>query len=164
MDYIYNGEVQIFQDDLDRFLSIAQRLKLEGLLTDPNADLEEKENIEGNQPMKVKENHIREEVAKHETIKPHPFEKHDKIIAKVSTDINPNNISEVDEQIEQNIVRNLDGTYTCKICGKNSGKKITNLKNHIETHLEGLTFNCPMCEKTFRSRNLLAIHKSRFHK
>ena len=28
MDYIYNGEVQIFQDDLDRFLSIAQKLKL----------------------------------------------------------------------------------------------------------------------------------------
>ena len=32
MDYIYNGEVQIFQEYLDRFLSIAQRLKLEGLI------------------------------------------------------------------------------------------------------------------------------------
>ena len=29
---MYNGEVQIFQQNLDRFLSIAQRLKLEGLL------------------------------------------------------------------------------------------------------------------------------------
>merc|ERR1712126_268988 len=32
MDYIYNGEVQIFQEDLDRFLIVAQRLKLEGLM------------------------------------------------------------------------------------------------------------------------------------
>ena len=32
LDYMYNGEVHIFQEDLDRFLSIAQRLKLEGLL------------------------------------------------------------------------------------------------------------------------------------
>ena len=32
LDYIYNGEVQIYQDDLDRFLTIAQKLKLEGLL------------------------------------------------------------------------------------------------------------------------------------
>merc|ERR1712133_329831 len=32
MDYIYNGEVQIFQDNLDRFLAVAQRLKLEGLI------------------------------------------------------------------------------------------------------------------------------------
>ena len=32
MDYIYNGEVQIFQENLDRFLNVAQRLKLEGLM------------------------------------------------------------------------------------------------------------------------------------
>ena len=32
MDYIYNGELQIFQEDLDRFLNVAQRLKIEGLL------------------------------------------------------------------------------------------------------------------------------------
>ena len=31
LDYIYNGELQIFQDDLDRFLLIAERLKLDGL-------------------------------------------------------------------------------------------------------------------------------------
>jgi len=34
LDYIYNGEVQIYQDDLERFLNIAQRLKLQGLLSD----------------------------------------------------------------------------------------------------------------------------------
>ena len=27
MDYIYNGELQIFQEDLDRFLNVAQRLR-----------------------------------------------------------------------------------------------------------------------------------------
>ena len=32
MDYIYNGELHLFQEDLDRFLSLAQRFKLEGLL------------------------------------------------------------------------------------------------------------------------------------
>ena len=32
MDYIYIGEVQIFQENQDRFLNIAQRLKLEGLM------------------------------------------------------------------------------------------------------------------------------------
>ena len=32
LDYIYNGEVNINRDDIDRFLNIAQRLKLEGLM------------------------------------------------------------------------------------------------------------------------------------
>merc|ERR1712112_338379 len=31
LDYIYNGQVEIYQDNLDRFLVVAQRLKLEGL-------------------------------------------------------------------------------------------------------------------------------------
>ena len=30
---MYNGEVQVFQDELDRFLSIAERFKLQGLIT-----------------------------------------------------------------------------------------------------------------------------------
>ena len=33
IDYIYKGELQIYQEDLDRFLKIAQRLQLEGLLS-----------------------------------------------------------------------------------------------------------------------------------
>ena len=36
LDYIYNGQVEIHQDDLDRFLMIAQRFKLEGLIGEQN--------------------------------------------------------------------------------------------------------------------------------
>ena len=32
LDYMYNGEVKIYQEELDRFLTVAQRFKLEGLL------------------------------------------------------------------------------------------------------------------------------------
>ena len=31
LDYIYNGEIQIFQDDLNSFLATAKRFQLEGL-------------------------------------------------------------------------------------------------------------------------------------
>ena len=40
LDYIYNGEIQIYQEHLDRFLAVAQRFKLEGLLGG-NVDEEE---------------------------------------------------------------------------------------------------------------------------
>ena len=43
MDYIYNGELQIFQEDLDRFLNVAQRLKIEGLLAGSEDDQAEEE-------------------------------------------------------------------------------------------------------------------------
>ena len=158
MDYIYNGELQIFQEDLDRFLNVAQRFKLEGLITAPEADQEEEENVEETEHFNNKETNVK---APYST-KTKP-EAHERMIQKVTPDINPANISEVDEQIEQSMIKNLDGTYSCQICGKNSGRDKSKSRNHIETHLEGLSFNCPMCEKSFRSRNTLASHKSRDH-
>ena len=32
LDYIYNGELQIYQENLERFLEIAARFQLEGLI------------------------------------------------------------------------------------------------------------------------------------
>ena len=32
MDYIYEGEVNIYQNDLDAFLDVAQKLKIQGLV------------------------------------------------------------------------------------------------------------------------------------
>ena len=163
MDYIYNGEVQIFQEDLDRFLNVAQRLKLEGLLSKPNAvqEASDKEAELPNNVEKFQRDLKIENITERRSSEPH----HERVIAKVNTDtdINPNNISEVvNEQIGQNVVKNSDGTYSCHFCGKNSGKQLSHIKNHIETHIDGLSFNCPMCEKTFRSRPL-AMHKHRNH-
>ena len=40
LDYIYHGEVSIFQEQLDSFLEIAQKLEVEGLFGE---DIEDKE-------------------------------------------------------------------------------------------------------------------------
>ena len=34
LDYMYQGEVQIFQEQLEDFLSVAQKLKIDGLISD----------------------------------------------------------------------------------------------------------------------------------
>ena len=50
MDYIYEGEVQLFQDDLDGFLNIAKRLRIEGMLGETlheDGNSEEKVSTEG---------------------------------------------------------------------------------------------------------------------
>ena len=47
IEYIYLGEVEIFQEDLDRFLHVAQRLNLDGLMT-PQSN-EDDTNITSNQ-------------------------------------------------------------------------------------------------------------------
>jgi len=45
MDYIYNGEVQIYHENLVRFLAVAQRLKLKGLIGKEDDKEEERESV-----------------------------------------------------------------------------------------------------------------------
>ena len=76
---------------------------------------------------------------------------------------------EIDEKILEYMESCLDGSYKCKVCGKISGKSLKqnqkqNLKNHIETYMEGLSYACPICNKSFRSRNSLSNHRSVYHK
>ena len=74
------------------------------------------------------------------------------------------NTEEIDQKIEEYLVRAEDGTYSCSVCGKTGDKYKKNMRNHVETHMEGLSFPCQSCDKTFRSRNSLNVHKSQFHR
>ena len=164
MDYIYTGEVQIFQEDLDSFLKVSRRLKIEGLQTGPEDDTDEEVKFKKIKSNQSENADIRDDPPFEKNKNNPTFNQAERILANVVTNINSENILEVDEQIEQNIVRKSDGTYSCNICGKNAGKKLSNMKNHIETHLEGLSFSCALCEKTYKSRNSFAHHRLKMHK
>ena len=65
--------------------------------------------------------------------------------------------------VNQHLEKDEAGMWKCKLCGKTANTR-QHLKNHIETHLDGLSFPCELCGKTFRSRNALFIHNTRYHK
>ena len=73
-------------------------------------------------------------------------------------------LDKLDERINKEIERDTDGNFKCKICGKISSGKGTrvNMKNHIETHFEGLAFPCSLCPAVLRSRASFAMHKSKW--
>ena len=60
--------------------------------------------------------------------------------------------NDVDEQINQSMEVCPDGSYRCTVCGKtiNSRNRKQDMKKHIETHIEGLSYECELCQKTFR--------------
>ena len=93
--------------------------------------------------------------------------------AKLIVYENGHNISEEDhkQRLLENVQVNSDGTSTCKICGKIFGgghlppsHAKYNAKEHVETHIDGLIYNCSLCDKTFRSKNSLSCHRSTIHK
>ena len=153
MDYIYQGECQVYQDHLDSFLEVAQKLKIEGLVNgaEDTGKLNVKEN-EGNSEIVEypnEDSYFEEKVIKPRQQTQHQQPRSEKIMI-------------MSEEHEDHLGKE-DGVYYCKVCDYQSRKK-TNVTMHIETHLDGLSYSCPLCEKTFRSRNSLNNHKSVYHR
>ena len=148
LDYIYLGEVQIYQHELDRFLGIAERLKLEGLIGGEHHDeqdiqqteniLEEKINaaekdyyVSQNDFQRTKDNCITE--------KP--------VISFHSEDFQ--SIEELDQKAKASFTKVAPGYFSCNYCDK-TFKHPTHAKEHVEIHLEGLSFPCSFCDKILR--------------
>ena len=159
LDYIYQGEVQIHQQDLDRFLKIAQRLKLEGL-TGGEQQEEEKEENYFEEDFKLAENDSLQNKNKNETNIRNIRMAEKPVITFQSSDIH--SFEELDQKVEESYSKDATGNYACLHCTKSS-KKISNIKEHVETHFDGLFFLCSFCDKTLRSRNALRKHKERNH-
>jgi len=73
-------------------------------------------------------------------------------------------IAEINKKINELLRKNEEGFYCCTLCGKVSDRTQSHMKNHIETHLEGISFPCNFCGKQFRSRNILSVHKNKNHR
>ena len=67
---------------------------------------------------------------------------------------NPNlvishNVDEINEKCEEMIYRDR-GLLHCRVCGKTGSVKATNMRKHVEIHMEGLSYKCSKCDKTYR--------------
>ena len=171
LDYIYKGEVNIFQEQLDSFLESAQKLEIEGLLGD---NQEYQENFNNEQSLSPK---LEEEP----NIFPHHQPSEKKSLARISdyenspitrrqprenAVINVESLTpeEIDTKMRELYEKTDDG-WKCLACDHISkGKGSSNIRWHVEIHMDGLCFTCNLCDKEFRSRNSLNRHKNYTHK
>ena len=72
-------------------------------------------------------------------------------------------ILEVEENILKNIGKREDGMYYCLYCEKENWHR-GHMKNHVESHMEGLSYSCEKCGKIFGSRNSIQSHNSQVHR
>ena len=158
LDYMYQGELDIYQNHLDAFLDTAQKLKISGLLANDSSfknenkvmeDFSSEETLDDQEPLAES---LNEESSPYLNsrldfqVKSHP-------IAKFS--LATNDKSDINSKVEEILTQN-DRLLTCSVCGK-TGTDKGNMKRHAETHIDGMTYPCELCGKTFRSSN--AFHK-----
>ena len=182
VDFLYRGTADVFQENLDDFLSIAEEFELKGLMGE-NVEAKEREKTS----LTSKEKQRTQMNTKHFTEKPGQFqgssrdpvkslfeedgpffESDDQSVALANFETR--DLQELDEKVKsmmeksQNKLRNrAERASVCKICGK-EGQWVA-IRDHIEAnHLEGISLPCNICGNILRSRSGLKKHKAKNHK
>ena len=187
LDFLYFGEANVYQEELDSFLAIAEEIKLKGLTgqTSNNDVLGEQKKSNTNADLSEPATDTKREESIAETTTRRP-----KDITSNSTAFNKNSslavaipnqygtfLQELDEKVKSMMEKGhkmipngkqANGTpkqklsVICKVCGKEGVHSL--IRTRIEaTHLNDISVPCDRCEKTFSSRNSWYDHKRKYH-
>ena len=175
LDFMYFGSVKLPQESWDSYLNVAQSLKLHGLLPENQTincnQLQglqtENQNIDFNLEPKIEVIQKNEDNVNDQEISSYgtdvPTTPQSGIIKKekVVKELDPE-FQELKQMSADHFEMNKDGKFECNFCGKTTKLKMT-MQYHIETHLDGLSYECPMCGRHFRSKNSQRVHISMKH-
>ena len=164
--FFYRGEANIFQENLDSFLAIAEELQLKGLMGKTDEKVEDDKEDEKFLPSTFLPANVN--IPNTAVQRQAPTRNIHNLGENRTLAIPGNNsgdFEELDEKLKsmmeksQNKIANgLQLAHRCKVCGKESMG--ANIKDHIEAnHLEGIIIPCNLCDKTFRSRAGFRQHK-----
>ena len=169
LDFLYHGEANVDQENLESFVAIAEDLELKGFTG--KADCKEdaqKELLEF--PAAKKELH-KENTRAAEAALSVGF---DSRLESTPPDSQvwtlPGEHSlymqKLDEKVNSMMAKSIEKSnpgmpvYICNACGKEG--QHTQVSDHIEVeHLEGVSIPCNFCGKFFRSRHSKAVHITR---
>ena len=178
MDFLYYGEANVLQENLESFLALAEEFKLKGLSGSSQSDEEPHQS----KPHKSYRMPTERELEQHRIsnfeapVKEKHFEGKyfeertpDKTVALKNTGVSVE-LQDLDDQIKSmitktNISAGLGKGFlaTCNVCGQQ--KPFMHMPQHIEAnHITGISHSCDLCGKTSRSRNALKVHKIAYHK
>ena len=163
VDFLYHGEANISQDNLESFLAIAEELQLKGLRSQEKAE----EPSEGKyktefapadpKPEKMKRD------AKNSLALPNLLSGDLKELEDQVQSMMEKGTNLVSSGKDKNGKETFRTAFVCKVCKKEG--QMVNIVNHIEAnHLEGISLPCSFCENISRSRQASRLHMKTYHK
>ena len=168
LEYIYHGEVNLYQGHLDSFLESARNLEIEGLIGQEST-VQDQESLYENE--EEQEEHIVFHTADEKHIV--GMDDKNKLITRrqsarpttcdvAKIDMTSFTSDEAEEKIKE-LYERVDGEWRCLTCDYTTTNGSGNVKRHVETHIIGLSYSCNLCHKEFRLKNSLNFHKYNVH-
>ena len=164
VDFLYFGETSVLQENLNRFLSLAQELQLKGLSGKGEAE-EENDEIQKEVKLGTDQVLVKEESQKDGKV---PKKTNDTTDSVESVFVD---LEELDEKINLFIGssdKRLGESYrnekasVCNVCGKEGSR--SNIRGHIEAkHIVGTRHTCNFCSSVLKTRDGLRTHVKKLH-
>ena len=179
VDFFYHGEANVFQENLDSFLVLAEEFQLKGL----RGNQTENESSEVFPTPAKKKDPLKQQT-------PKPFHHLPVVNKDVSIETgslqttfetavgltdhttNYTDIESLDQQVKSMLETSENANphdnsggraRICKVCGKEGS--MVQIRDHIEAyHITGISIPCDICGKAQGSRNSLTAHKSVYHR
>ena len=179
LDFLYRGEANVEQEDLEFFLALAEEFKLKGLASSSQSEQEKNKKPQLNQKVPVKKEYApkptneSEESLMNQNCEPHYTDVlQNKTVALTNTltGVKVHDLDDLDDQIKSMITKTDISAgpgkgllVKCNVCGKEGSYR--NMPSHVEAnHITGVSHSCDICGKTSRSKHGLIIHKLNYHK
>ena len=163
LDFIYNGEASVGQEELKQFIETGKELQVkdfEAYVAGLGENVE-KEELHKNRDNITEEMNIDENIIC-DTLNSSPEHySSSEGVLKPDNDIQKDVNIDLDLQILQ-LIEKSDGMWKCKICGKTTLKK-SNMQGHAESHIEGMSHACHICYKSYPNRRSLRGHINEVH-
>ena len=178
IDFLYYGEANIYQENLDTFLNIAEELNLKGLdggggngeeiiHESKEQDLSTKKSFKNMKPTTARDKNPKNETKISLNSSNYPDVNSFERAVVIQKDTFSGDLEELDVKIKAMIGRGenmipkgsaLIKVYVCQVCGK-EGASTTVIKDQIKVnHIEGISIPCNSCQKVFRSKKMLMRH------
>ena len=170
IDFLYYGEANVGQENLDAFLALAEELRLKGLTSSAENNepkYHDEEPPQNNMaPRKQHKDASRNMPAPMDIHRPH-FEK--KLSSEMPVALVSDDVQQLNEQVKsmmdfsENRMTSGERLRICKVCGKEG--TMANIITHIESNhiTSNISHSCDICGKISRSRNGLRQHKAKDH-
>ena len=166
VDFLYNGETNLPQEDLTGFLETAQELQIKGLqnnMEDREGRTQNLSNQYEEEQPNFQDKRGSEQNSSIDQGLLDTFDNSETDIVQTNDEqnyVNDSNL-ELDLQIEQLMVKE-DRAWKCTVCGEISNEK-AKIKRHTEKHIQGMSNMCNLCSKTFATRHSLQTHNNNIH-
>ena len=168
MDFLYYGEANIYQENMETFMKIAADLNLQGFTKEHVITKLSKVfsnthsstvqiNTQNNPTQIVSQNY--DKVLENNFIKDNSISN---MVLPIQKRKLYSNVQDLDLKVKSLMVRGANNFFVCQCC-KKEGISPT-IRDHIESnHIDSISIPCNLCDKIFSSRASLRNH-SRKHK